>query len=570
MKKVKLSLRYQIMILCVSLLLVALITMNMFSYLSAQRTIEDTLGHMAVNITHSVLNTIDIDQYTKLQTVEDMNTDYYNQLREELKNLKEQIGLKYMYTMNRGEDGKYYYCVDGEAIEEVEKIGDEETDISDKMIAAFDGQEGYEIYESEEWGTLISGYIPIKNSSGEIVGMLAADFDGTMASEKLHEINNNMFIQLIVIVTIGIICSIVAANFMLRDISKLQMKVSLAEHGDLTQDVSSKRRDEIGSLSNAFQSMIKHMSKMILGIRDNSRAVSNDIEALNENVDVTNRATEEITKIVGEIAAGAIRQVESAEEAEVSMERVFEQITSITDYITTVNKDSDQAVIDMQEASDKLTGSVEQINLVNETVENTASIMKQLAAKFDEVLTFTKNIEEIASRTNLLSLNASIEAASAGEHGKGFAVVAAEIKNLSKQSGLASNQINELITAVSEEINNSTEAIENGVKQAREGVTDMTQAKDNLDKLSDSNKKIDSRIKAIAAAIQNIEADSRNVLDKTKQLSDIAKELNESTQQTAAETEEQYAIVEGIKNDLSSVKERIALLESSVNEFKIS
>ncbi len=375
---------------------------------------------------------------------------------------------------------------------------------------------------------------------------------------------------MIIIIVIGIICSILASHFMIKDLGKLQSKVKLAEQGDLTLDVSSQRKDEIGTLSNAFQSMIKHMSEMILHIRDNSLAISKDIELLNENVNVTNQATEEITKIVGEIAAGATRQVESAGDAQLAMERVFEQITSITEHIAEVNQDSDQAIIDMQEASEKLAGSTDQINLVNETVENTAAIMKQLAEKFDEVLSFTKNIEEIASRTNLLALNASIEAASAGEHGKGFAVVAAEIKNLSKQSGLASNQINQLIVAVAEEINNSTKAIEDGVKQAREGVNDMAKAKDNLSKLSDSNKKIDSRIKAIADAIRNIETDSRSVLDKTKQLADIAKELSEGTQQTAAETEEQYAIVEGIKNDLNSVRERMILLEGSVNKFNVS
>ncbi len=571
MKKMKLSLMYQIMILCVSLLLIAMLSMNIFTYRNTKRTIEDTMGQMAINITHSVMNTIDTDQYVKLRTPEDMKTKYYNQLREELKAFKEKTGLKYMYTMNRSESGKYYYCVDGEAIDDPDicSIGDEETAISDKMIAALDGQEGYEIYSSEEWGTLVSGYVPIKNSSGEVIGILAADFDGTIVTEKLHEINVNMSIQMIIIIAVGILCSILASYFIIRDITKLQTKVKLAEQGDLTLDVSSRRRDEIGTLSNAFQLMIKHMSEMILGIRDNSQAVSRDVDMLNENVDVTNRATEEITKIVGEIAAGAVRQVENAEEAERSMERVFEQITSITDHIALVNQDCDQAATEMLEASDKLIGSTDQINLVNETVENTATMMRQLAAKFDEVLTFTKSIEEIASRTNLLALNASIEAASAGEHGKGFAVVAAEIKNLSKQSGIASKQINQLILAVSEEINSSTKAIEGGVKQSREGVNDMAQAKENLSKLCISNKKVDSRVKAIADAIQTIEADSRHVLDKTRQLSDIAKELSEGTQQTAAETEEQYAIVEGIKNDLGSIKERIALLESSVNQFTV-
>lgn len=571
MKKLKISLRFQIMFLCVSLLVVAIMIMNIFSYQSLEKALEETIGQTAINITRSMVQTIDIDQYKKLQSPDDMKTEYYIQLKESLRAIKEQTGLKYMYTMNRSDDGKYYYGVDGLPEDDPDfcKLGDEESEISDIMIAAFEGKEGYELGSLKEWGLLVSGYVPIKSSSGEVVGILASDFDGSIVAQKLHEANINMFLQMVIIIAIGIICSILASYYIIRDIKKLQSKVKLAEQGDLTMDVSSRRRDEIGTLSNSFQSMIQHMSEMILGIRNNSLAIGKDIDQLNENVNVTNKATEEITGIVTEIAAGACRQVENAEDAEHAMERVFEQITSITEHITTVNQDSDQAIIDMQEASEKLEVSTEQINLVNETVENTAAIMRQLAEKFDEVLNFTKNIEDIASRTNLLALNASIEAASAGEHGKGFAVVAAEIKNLSKQSSLASNQINQLIVAVSEEINNSTITIEHGVKQSRDGVDDMDKAKENLSKLSDTNKKIDNRIKAIADAIRHIEADSRNVLERTKQLSDIAKELSEGTQQTAAETEEQYAIMEGIKNDLSSVKERMILLEDSVNEFNI-
>jgi methyl-accepting chemotaxis protein len=184
MKKIKSSLKYRIMFLCVSLLVIAVLFMNSFNYRSSEKAIEDAIGQTAINITRSMVSTIDIDQYTKLKTPDDMNMDYYSQLREKLGTLREQTGLKFMYTMNRGEDGKYYYCVDGLPADDpgFSKLGDEETLISDKMIAAFDGKEGYEINKSEEWGMLVSGYVPIKSSSGEIMGILAADFDGTLVS----------------------------------------------------------------------------------------------------------------------------------------------------------------------------------------------------------------------------------------------------------------------------------------------------------------------------------------------------------------------------------------------------
>jgi methyl-accepting chemotaxis protein len=222
----------------------------------------------------------------------------------------------------------------------------------------------------------------------------------------------------------------------------------------------------------------------------------------------------------------------------------------------------------MQEASDKLANSVNQINLVNDTVETTASMMQKLQEKFNEVLSFSTSVNAIASKTNLLALNASIEAASAGEHGKGFAVVAGEIKNLAKQSSEASRSINNLITAVQEEISHSSTAIENGAIQAKNSVKDISAVEENIDKVSQSNAKINRRIKEVEEAILHIEEDSRNVLEKTTALAEISKELSSGTQQAAAETEEQYAIMESIRSSLYSVKDRMEELGSTVNLFR--
>jgi methyl-accepting chemotaxis protein len=342
------------------------------------------------------------------------------------------------------------------------------------------------------------------------------------------------------------------------------------QQGDLTINVNNNRGDEVGDLSRSFQAMLESMSTMIHNIRNHSEIAIRDVDSLNYNIDITNKSTEEITKIVNEIAVGALTQVESIDEMKTAINHVFNEVETIKGNIDSVNNDSDLSMKVMREASEKLLGSVKQIHLVNDTVDTTASMMKKLEDKFQEVLSFSTNIESISARTNLLALNASIEAASAGVHGKGFAVVAGEIKKLAKQSSVASNRINELIVAVQSEINNSSVAIESGVVQARESVDVMSQVQLYLDKLSNANQKMDIRIKDIANGITNIEAESSDVLDKASQLTEISTELSDKTQQSAAETQEQYAMMEEIKNNLVIVKERMEQLGSTVNKFKIN
>lgn len=572
MKKFLNSLMFKILLLCAGLVLISSLTIRYFAYQTAKNTIEQTMGQMALNITQSVKSIIDSDRFAELRSSKDMENPYYLQLREELNGVLHSTGLKYLYTMRKSEDGSYIYVADGTKVgaEDECLLGDIEDDISDNMMDCFEGNERYEYYKTEDWGNLISGYVPIKNEAGDVLGMLGADFDGEYMMKQLGYANRDMYIAVTIIFILGCILAVNISYLIIKSLKKLQAKIHLIKDGDLTIQIENKRKDEVGSLSQAFQSMVDNMSAIIRNIRSHSAQAVNDVDTLNSSVDINNKATEEITKIVAQIAQGSATQVDSIQDVEVSMEQVFEEIENITKNINLVNNDSDLAVNEMQEADDKLNKSVEQISLVNDTIDQTALDMKKLVDKFKEVLSFSDIVSAISKQTNLLALNASIEAATAGEQGKGFAVVASEIKNLAAQSNEASRKISELLLEVQREINNSGDSITNGVIQARDGVHIMSQVKLNLDKLSFSNKKINTGVKDIARAILHIEESGRSVLSKTSTLSKIARELNAGTQQTSAETQEQYAIMEGIKNDLVNVKSLMEELQNTVNSFKIS
>lgn len=570
--KLKISLIAKILFLCISLILLSSLSMMYFSYQTAKNTLHETTGQTALNITRSVVTSIDPEQFATLQTPDDMNSDYYISLRAELSNLKEKTGLKYLYTMRRTETGEYIYVVDGTAMSETDSsaLGDIETEISDCMKSCFDGTEGFDFSDSKIFGKLISGYVPIKNAAGETIGILAADFDASIMVEKLAQARNNMIIFLIAALAISILISTIFSYMMTVSLKRLQAKILLIQQGDLTIDVHDDRRDEVGNLANSFQLMLNNMALMINNIRTNSVEVIRGVDTLTESVVTSNKSIEKITSSVGSIENGAGLQLETVNDVTLTMERVFTEIESITENVNNVNHASDLSTQDMQMATQILQDSIKQISLVNNTVEETASIMKLLEDKFKEMLSFSSSVASIASRTNLLALNASIEAASVGEHGKGFAVVATEIKKLAEQSGAASKHINDLIALVQSEINNSSKAIDTGVIEARNSVAVMSDVENYLTKVSSSTLNIDSRIKDIDKAIQSIEDDSKNVLSKMNALVEISNHCHKDTKQTSTEAEEQSAIIEEIRQHLLSFRNRIEDLEGTVNQFKVN
>jgi signal transduction histidine kinase len=191
-KPFKFSLRTRII---VSFLIIAILSsygIGYFTYNQARGTIENLVGQNALNVISSVVTQIDVDKFEKLQTEEDMDIEYYKELRDKLNAIRDSIGLKYLYTMRKTADGRYIYVVDGLPFgdEDESLLGDvEEESLTDVMLAAFDGKNGYELDDvTQKWGVLISAYVPIVDKNGKTIGILGSDFEAGYMIEQLNNI----------------------------------------------------------------------------------------------------------------------------------------------------------------------------------------------------------------------------------------------------------------------------------------------------------------------------------------------------------------------------------------------
>ena len=573
MKKLRFTLKTKIMCSFLTLILFSSLFTGLYASYISENTIEKAVGDTAMVIAEPLTGKIDLEKFQSLKTEEDMKSEYYIELRTLLNNIRDSTGLKYIYTMRKTDDGRYIYVVDGEAPgddSDVCLLGQEELpeNVGPVMKASFEGQAGYELNSTEEWGSLISAYIPFKSQSGQVIGVLGADFDANTVVRQLGSLKRNLFVMIFIICIVGLMVSLVLGIFLARPIKKLVGQAELVKTGNLAVMIDIAGTDEVGMLAKAFHEMVSSISGITNDIRLNTKNVLERISFLSENINQTVQTGDDITKVINEVAAGSTEQAKGVDEVFLSMDRVFHQVVKAADHAKSVSESSNNALRDIESADRIFKTSMDKVKEANDTVEQSASMIRELGSKSGEIGSFSETISTIAGQTNLLALNAAIEAASAGEHGRGFAVVADEIRKLAEQSSQATKQISATVQAIQKEMATAARTIQDGAVQAREGVDAVEQLNTYLHGLQDSSKNAYTRVQEIIDAIYSIEDGCKYTLEKIRDIADLSRTFSAGSQQAAASMEEQSAIMNQIETYLVSIKQMAVELNKAVNRFR--
>ncbi|GFP75661.1 methyl-accepting chemotaxis protein [Clostridium fungisolvens] len=570
LQKKGLSIRHKIIGGFIILVLFSSLSVGIYTYYKTKENIETTIGNTALNIVKSILSTIDAKEFSNLQNKEDMNSDYYKSLQSHLSDIRKSTGLKYLYTMRKTNDNKYIYVVDGTPTddENFSALGNEEESVTNIFKESFNGTSGYE-FHSDEWGNLISAYTPIKDTSGNIVGVLAADFDANIMVNQLNKFKFNICVLVVAIIVVGIIIGEIFSIFLVRSLNKLKKKAELIKNGDLTIKFDKIGDDEIGELTQSFGEMVNNISVITSEIKNNTKEVNSEITEMHKSFTETSNTAEEITQVINEIATGSLEQTNRINEVSTTMDEVFRQVENSVQKANIVSSSSDTSLNNTKAALNLFKTSIEKVTTVTDTIESTAIIIKELDSKSKEINAFSETISEITSQTNLLSLNAAIEAARAGEQGKGFAIVANEIKDLAEQSSNASSQISEIANSMQNEILNAMKAIEKGVGHANESVASVNKVDSYLSDLQRSSVDTNIKIKEIISSIYIIEQTCKDSLNRIHELDDISRSFSAGSQQAAASTEEQAAIMYQVKVNMKNIKDMTDRLNNVVNKFKV-
>ncbi|GHU12258.1 methyl-accepting chemotaxis protein [Spirochaetia bacterium] len=407
----------------------------------------------------------------------------------------------------------------------------------------------------------------------------------------------------VIIAAITIVVVIIAAVFFSRSISKPIVKTAdmlrdISEgEGDLTRTIDIHSKDEIGDLAKYFNQTLEKIRHLIITIKGQSVKLFDIGNELASNMTETAAAINEITANVQSIKARVINQSASVTETNATMEQITVNIDRLNDQVekqsSSVSQSSssiEEMLANIQSVTTTLVKNADNVKILLEASEvgrgglqEVASDIQEIARESEGLLEINAVMENIASQTNLLSMNAAIEAAHAGESGKGFAVVADEIRKLAESSGEQSKTISTVlkkikqsidkITASTDNVLNKFEAIDGGVRTVADQEENIRNA---MEEQGAGSKQILEAISRLSEITQQVKGGSMEMLEGSKEVIQESKNLEKVTQEITSGMNEMATGADQINTAVNRVneisgqnKDNIDVLVREVSRFKV-
>ncbi|MDO6684594.1 MULTISPECIES: methyl-accepting chemotaxis protein [unclassified Agarivorans] len=376
----------------------------------------------------------------------------------------------------------------------------------------------------------------------------AAEALAELIEDESNEAVDSQLSALTIVASIAVVLSILLAYFgpkiLTESITRITDRINDISQGDgdLSQRLEIQRKDEIGELASSFNQFVDLLEGLIGNVNQYSKELSSSIEGISQKSEQTTEVSKEQNQSVEMIAAAVTQMAAAIREVANNANQAAEEVNS-------VNAQTEQGQTITKQ-------SVEHITLLSNTVQEASNVVESLSQDSDRIASVLDVIRGIAEQTNLLALNAAIEAARAGEQGRGFAVVADEVRNLASKTQQSTEDIQKMIEALQNGVMQAVEAINKGTSVA-EGTVDLAnQTLEALNQILESTSKVADVSVATATSTEQ----------QTHVTEDIDRNLNELADKTKINLENSSESLADAKVALQQAES----LNQQLNRFKIS
>lgn len=379
---------------------------------------------------------------------------------------------------------------------------------------------------------------------------------------------------LIVISIVSAIIAIILTFLMQKQITQPLKRLTDAANviatGDLRQDdIQVRSKDEIFHLAQAFNMMKANLKNLITNVSMNVSSTTAAAEQLSASTDEVSTATNDIAKHIEDIAFGGQQAATVGNDCAIASDETAHGVARIAESAQNLHAQAIDAQEMASEGGHTLETAEQQMTVIQKSSHETREKIKQLSAQSIEIESITKVITDITDQTNLLALNAAIEAARAGEHGKGFAVVADEVRKLAEQSKQSAIKIVGLTSLIQKDTKEVEQSVNVTVQNVDEGVTYLNNAQQAFGNIVNAISNMTANIQETSASAEEISASTEEVAASVTNMAHAANDAAEQSGQVLASVEEQTATMQEINSVAKSLNDGAIAINEEISKFRV-
>ncbi|SET11859.1 methyl-accepting chemotaxis protein [Anaerobranca gottschalkii] len=416
-------------------------------------------------------------------------------------------------------------------------------------------------------------YMELRDIAGNIVGMFFIGYPRSYILELVSEP-----FRKIVFVALGIMGGTILIYYLYlrfrvtKPVERLRDNIQKMAAGDLrvTTDLKLlKRKDEIGEMAQGFAEMVKSIRSIVEDIQGKANQLNISSESLASTSSQMSASSQELASTMNQVAEGSANQAQDLEGIVTSLSDLTVIIDKVNRELENVKEQTENTQNKAHMGREEMDNLVQSITEVKKAFQLVADKLEGLNNTVQEISGISELISSISEQTNLLALNAAIEAARAGEQGRGFAVVADEVRKLAEESRTSTEKIINLVESITkdtEEVITTSKTVEQSVE---EQVYSVDKTVNSFGEILQSVDSIKPLVTNTYQAMDEIMKFKDLVIEKAEEVSAITEETTAATEEVAASSQELTASSEEVANTAQSLREIAKGLMERVNTFKI-